>query len=147
MLSIIWLHRDKWFQVLLFNTKNSIQHYSFVCAVKWFQLLLCNTNKSTSVIFSHTVKWSNSSIRIIDKSLQPIHVRADLGVRVLKGYSTLPKASLIDPHYQMIYFISRTLVEIEGSYPSSETQSMYSTGPADWVHQVWGLACHANVGF
>ena len=29
----------KWFQVLLFNTKNSIQLHSFVCTVKWFQIL------------------------------------------------------------------------------------------------------------
>ena len=28
----------KWLQVLLFNTHNSIQHYSAICAVKWFQI-------------------------------------------------------------------------------------------------------------
>ena len=36
------------FQVVLFNTNNSIQHYSFILhTVKWFQVLLCITNYST----------------------------------------------------------------------------------------------------
>ena len=36
----------KWLQVLLFNNKLSIQHYSFICTIKCFQVLLCITNNS-----------------------------------------------------------------------------------------------------
>ena len=34
------------FQILLINTNNSIQHYSFVCTIKFFKVLICITNNS-----------------------------------------------------------------------------------------------------
>ena len=40
------MHTVEWFQVLLSNSYNSFQHYSFVCTVILFQILLCNTNNS-----------------------------------------------------------------------------------------------------
>ena len=43
MPEFICSHVSKWFQVLLCNTNNSIQPYSFICVVKWFQVLLYNT--------------------------------------------------------------------------------------------------------
>ena len=48
---VIWIiqfkHTVKEFQVLLFNTNNSISHYTFVCThLKEFQVLLCNANTS-----------------------------------------------------------------------------------------------------
>ena len=50
----------------------------------------------------------------------------------MKEYSTFPKAPGLEPRNQMLYTIkSRT--RVEGSYPSTEMQSAYSTAPADWA--------------
>ena len=78
MISTNCLYITKWFQVLLFNTYNSIQHYSLICTqsngskycyiiaiiqfrytVKWFQTFLSNTNNSFEYLFIclHTFKW------------------------------------------------------------------------------------------
>ena len=42
ILKLVWTHflyTLKEFQVLLFNTNNSIYHYSFICTVKLFHVL------------------------------------------------------------------------------------------------------------
>ena len=60
--------------------------------------------------------------------------RVDLGEIAMKRYSAFPKApALLEPHHQIVYFISRTLVGGE-SYPSAKKQSVYSTPPADWAN-------------
>ena len=45
---IIYLHTVKWLQILLFNTNYFIQYCSFSCrqSNKWFQVFLCNSNNS-----------------------------------------------------------------------------------------------------
>ena len=70
------MHTVKWFQVLLYNTSNSIQHYLFVCIqFNLFQVLICNTN---SILHSFARaqlngfkkrKWLNISIWHIDRTL------------------------------------------------------------------------------
>ena len=47
-------YRVKKFQVLLFNSNNYLQHYSFICPVKWFQVLWCITNSSLRQSFIYT---------------------------------------------------------------------------------------------
>ena len=45
-------------------------------------------------------------------------IRVDLGVTAMKGYSTFPKSSGLEPNHQMAV-INRTLVVVVvGSYPS-----------------------------
>ena len=53
-------------------------------------------------------------------------VRVVLGVMVVKGYSSFPKAH----HLMQFIVISRTLVGV-GSYCFAEIQPAYSTAPAN----------------
>ena len=58
----------------------------------------------------------------------------------MKGYATFPKASGLDPHYQIQFsIISRSLGGGSGgaSYPSTEVHLMYSTAPFDKVVVGW----------
>ena len=62
-------------------------------------------------------------------------VRVDLGVMAIKCTPHSPELQ----HYwnltmRLLSVISRTLVR-EGSYPSAEVQSVYSTASADWAIQ------------
>ena len=58
------MHTFKEFQVLLFNTNNSIQHYSFVYTqLNGFKYCYVSvTIQLNNSHFLYTVKWSNSSI-------------------------------------------------------------------------------------
>ena len=60
-----------------------------------------------------------------------LRARADLGAMAMKEYSTFHKVPVL-PDHQIVYVNSRTLVE-EGSYPSAEKKSVYSTAPSDWA--------------
>ena len=64
------LHILKWFQVLLFKTNNSSQHYSFVSTIKWFQALLSNTNNSGGCPRGVTVKAMDCGIVVSEFVLQ-----------------------------------------------------------------------------
>ena len=56
---------------------------------------------------------------------------------VMNVYSTFSRVSGLEHHYQMQFnVIFRTLVGQEGSYSSGETQSAYSTAPADWADEL-----------
>ena len=60
----------------------------------------------------------------------PLQARVDLGAMAMKVCSTFPKApALLEPHHQIVE---------GGSYPTAETQLVYSTAPADWATDIWG---------
>ena len=41
----------------------------------------------------------------------PLQVKVGLGVMLMKGYSAFPKApALLEPHHQIVFLISRTLM-------------------------------------
>ena len=66
-----------------------------------------------------------------------LRARVDLGAMAMEVRSTFPKApALLEPHHQIFFVISKTLVFFVGgelSYSSEEMQSVYSTAPADWA--------------
>ena len=145
----------KWLQVLLFNTNNSIQHYSFICTVKWFQVLLCITNNSikhksfvykklnVQTVLFLAIQFSMSLVctqfkcqtvlfdpKIRPYQVLPLWVRLDLGAMAMKGYSTFPKApTLLEPHHQIV--LDMTLNNHWGGVltPSAEMQLVYSIAP------------------
>ena len=55
----------------------------------------------------------------------------NLEVRAMKGHSAFPNApALVDPHYHIVLCHKQdTHWEGKESYPSAETQSVYSTAP------------------
>ena len=56
------------------------------------------------------------------------------GVMAMKRYSAFPKDPVLLEPYHQNYLVSYTGDSLgEGSYPSAEIQSVYSTDPADWV--------------
>ena len=60
----------------------------------------------------------------------PFQARVDLGARVMKGCSAFSKApASLEPHHQIV----NSGHSLDGSYPFAETQSVYSTAPADWA--------------
>ena len=88
----------KWLQVLLFNTNNSIQHYSFVCTQlkgsKYCYVSLA-IQLNINYLFTHTVKWSNSVILnnlIKQKSFLCTQFKCQTA---RKEYSALSKSSSI----------------------------------------------------
>ena len=54
---LICLHTDKWFKVLLFNTINSSQHYSFVCTQLYgskYSYVIAIIQLNINKIFGHS---------------------------------------------------------------------------------------------
>ena len=110
------------FQVLLFNTNNSIQHNSFIiiqllytksfkycystlliCLLRvkcLLHILLCNTN----TFCLHMVKWSNSFIWPIDITLSSVTTSGvlDLGAITIKVCVIFPTSTGLKPHHQMV---------------------------------------------
>ena len=98
---ILYLHAVKWLQVLLFNTNNSIQHYSFVCT----QL---NGNNYYNVSFkvqfniSHLFPQSslvNSFIRTIYGTLTGTTTPGLSGPGDNRNVGVLLRASEQEPHH------------------------------------------------
>ena len=81
MWQLICLHKVKWFQVLLFSMSNFI-HLVFLSNLI---LIIC----------------LNSSIWLIDEVL-PLWIIVNLGVMAMKKFSTLSKASELEPCHQMV---------------------------------------------
>ena len=60
--------------------------------------------------------------------------RVDLGAMAMKGCSAFPEApALLEPHHQIVscHIQDTPWGGVGVSYPAAETQSMYSTVPAD----------------
>ena len=68
----------------------------------------------------------------------------------MKKYSVFHKAPRLEPCYQM-GLMSNPEYSFggcgEGSYPSAQIQSVYSTAPADWalIRSCWDSSCLDNV--
>ena len=88
----------------------------------------------TSVIYLHTVKLLNISIRSIDGTLTGTTTpgQGRLGIMVMKGNPHSPKLHDWRLSFRWFSVISRTLVG-GGSYFSAEMLLAYSTDPTDWV--------------
>ena len=67
----------------------------------------------------------------------PLHVRVDLGVREIKGYSVFPQTPGLEADYEMVY------CHISDTYPSAEIQSTYSTAPME--RAVDNNACYISI--
>ena len=60
----------------------------------------------------------------------------------MMGYSAFPKApALLKPHPQIVlcHIQDTRFLGGQGSYPSAEVQTVYSTAPADYATYVWTL--------
>ena len=140
------MHTVKWFQILLFNTNTSIQHYSFIYTllngskysyltwiiwfrihhlhtVKWLQVFLSNTNS-----FICTVQWLKYyNVTLFNLTWVICLHREQWQWRVTPHFPNLQ-------HYwsltiKLFCVISRTL---GCCYPSTEMELVYSIAPADW---------------
>ena len=64
-----------------------------------------------------------------------LEARVDLGALAMKEYSAFLKApALLEPHQRIALCHKQDTRSGEGSYSSTEKQSVYSTVPADWVN-------------
>ena len=61
-----------------------------------------------------------------------LRVRADQVVMAMKGYSTFSKDPIKELYHQIQFNVISWTHVSEGSYPSAEMVSAYSSTPADW---------------
>ena len=111
-------HSVKEFQVLLFNTTNSIISHLFTYSLNVKQFYL--THRSDPIRHYHSgLEWTWEKWQ-------------------LRGTPHTPK--LHNWHFTIRLFsvISRTFVD-KRSYSSAEIQSMYSTTPANWAVELWRM--------
>ena len=88
---------------------------------------------------------SEHSLVLFDPSIGPYQIlslraRVDLGVMVVSGYSTFPKAAAqLEPNHQIVscHFPDTRWREV--SHPSAEKQSVYSTDLGDSATRCGGL--------
>ena len=79
------LHSLKGFQVLLFNTNNSIQSVFHLQTAKWFQVLLYNTNTQLN---GETVLFN---LLMGPYQVLRLWIKVGLGVMATIGYFTFSK--------------------------------------------------------
>ena len=133
-LEIICLGTINWFRVSLSNTNNSIQQFIHLHIVKWFQKLPCNINNSikhqsfvcTQLNGFRYSKWLNRFIWPRDGGLTSKTTLGPSGCGSNEG--TLYVLQSYQMQFNVIY---RT--RVGRSYPSTKTQSAYSTASADWA--------------
>ena len=130
------IHTVKKFHVLLCITYNSIKHQSFVYPrmMKYFYLKQFNL---AQVICLHTVQMSNSSIRLIDRTLSNTSTlgQSGPGSDGKEGKLCIPIISCITAAYPFRLFNIISSNSLGGSYPFTEMQSVYSTSPGDWAQE------------
>ena len=114
---------------------------SFVCTqFKWFII---------SHLFSQ-FKWRKFLFDPLIGPFQalPLHARMDVGVMAMKKYSDFLKLQHCwSLTIRLFNVICKTLVEVGGSYPFAEMQTMYSTVPADWASNIRTLVGRRSCPF
>ena len=101
---IICLHTGKCFQVLLFNTYNSIKHQLFVYTQLNDQTVPIQASQfDRSHLFAHSsnVKHFDSTQR--SYQVLPLRAKGNLGAMAMKGYSAFHKfPAFLLPHNQIV---------------------------------------------
>ena len=99
--------------------------------VKWFQILLYNSHNLTSIICLHTV----CAIRPIDRTMSGATTPSQRGPgsNGNEGVLYIPQISKAEASLSDVLMSYPGHSWREGSYPSAEMQSVYSTAPANWA--------------
>ena len=119
------MHTVKRFQVLQSNTSNSIQHCLFFSSQLnssnyYYVILIIQFD---SHLFTHSKMFSsikNDQIFLFDlfmrpKQVLPLQVRENLGVMIMKGYSTFSKAPRLEPCHGLrdIYYHNIFIIKLK----------------------------------
>ena len=135
-LLFICLNTIKWFQILWFNTNNSIKHESFVFTHLDDQTVLFQTNNLTCHFFALSLNVKQFYLTCRKEPIKCYHSGPEWiwGWWQVKGHSAFPKApTLAKLHHQNIVIYQTLIGGGGGSYSFAEMQLMNSTAPAGWT--------------
>ena len=92
-----------------------------------------------AIQFNQTIQFSTIMLLILfnpkigPHQVLPHRARVDLGAMAMRGHSVFLKAPAYWNLTIRLFSVIFQDIHCEGSYPSAELQSVYSTAPADWA--------------